>query len=157
MYRLCKISYYLILLLLLWSCSSNVYYEDITTLPRASWDRKQILSFSVPVDDTISSFDVFIIIRNTGNYSRRNLYLFITIINPSGEKLRDTVNCILADEKGRWYGKSNLGDLYYNCFLYKSRVRFPVKGTYRFLFEQAMRSPVIDNIEDVGLKIERLP
>lgn len=99
--------------------------------------------------------NIYITIRIDGNYGRRNLYVFSTIRNPNNQEIKDTINLLLADEKGRWYGKSNLGGLYYNCFLYKKNVVFPVKGKYTFILEQAMRSETIDNIEDIGIKIEK--
>lgn len=138
------------------SCSDNAIFDENTNLPSKTWDRKNIISFKVPITDTVNPFKIFVNIRNNGNYSRSNLYLFITVISPKGDEIKDTVNCILADEKGKWYGKSNLGDLYFNKFLYKPNVRFPHAGTYTFKLEQAMRTEVMKDIEDVGIRIEPL-
>lgn len=140
--------------LLLTACSDNAIFDNNTNLPTKEWDRKNIVTFKVPVTDTIHPYKIFINIRNNGNYSRSNLYLFISVISPKGDEIKDTVNCILADEKGKWYGKSNLGDLYFNKFLYKPNVRFPHAGIYTFKLEQAMRTEIMKNIEDVGLRIE---
>jgi gliding motility-associated lipoprotein GldH len=139
------------------SCSNNniVFFEN-KIFDNKKWDRKNLVTFKYNVEDTIGSYNIYITIKINANYSRQNLYLFSTILNPENKKLRDTINLLLADEKGKFYGKSNLGDTYYNNFLYKRFVRFPKKGTYTFIFEQAMRSQIIDNIEDFGLKIEKI-
>ncbi|NSW45033.1 MAG: gliding motility lipoprotein GldH [Bacteroidales bacterium] len=139
-----------------YSCSDNALYEKNQNIPHKTWDRKNILQFKVNITDTLNPYKIFINIRNNGLYARRNLYMFITVISPKGNELRDTVNCILADEKGKWYGKSNLGDLYFNKFLYKSNVLFPYSGTYTFKLEQAMRTEKLEHIEDVGIRIEPL-
>lgn len=145
----------LIFALMWYSCSTNIVYQENKVLENKQWDRKDLIKFYVNVEDTLSSHNIFITIRINGNYSRRNLYVFSRIKSPDSYTLVDTLNLLLADEKGHWFGKSNLGDLYYNKFLYKSDVRFPKKGQYTFIFEQAMRSEKIDNIEDFGLKIEK--
>ncbi|GAB4451986.1 MAG: gliding motility lipoprotein GldH [Bacteroidales bacterium] len=139
---------------LFFACSDHAIFDENTNLTSKAWDRKNSISFKVPITDTVNPYKIFVNIRNNGNYSRRNLYLFITVISPKGDEIKDTVNCILADEKGKWYGKSNLGDLYFNKFLYKPNVRFPYAGTYTFKLEQAMRTEIMNNIEDVGIRIE---
>jgi len=145
-----------LMVLLFYSCSDNAIFEENQHLPSKTWDRKNIIQFKVNIIDTLNPYKIFINIRNNGLYARRNLYLFVTIISPNGNELKDTVNCILADEKGKWYGKSNLGDLYFNKFLYKPNVRFPYSGTYIFKLEQAMRTEKMEHIEDVGIRIEPL-
>jgi gliding motility-associated lipoprotein GldH len=137
------------------SCKDNSIFDENTNIPSKTWNRHNLVKLNVPITDTVNSFRIFINIRNDGNYSRRNIFLFITVRSPKGDELKDTVNCILADEKGRWYGKSNLGDLYFNRFLYKPKVIFPHAGNYTFIIEQAMRTENLDNIEDVGVRIEK--
>ena len=144
------------ILILFSACSDNAIFEENINLPSKVWDRKNIIQFKVNIIDTVNPYKIFINIRNNGNYSCSNLYLFISVISPKGDEIRDTVNCILADEKGKWYGKSNLGDLYFNKFLYKPNVRFPHSGTYIFKLEQAMRTEAMKDIEDVGIRIEPL-
>ena len=36
-------------------------------------------------------------------------------------------------------------------------LRFPLKGTYHFELEQAMREPVLKGISDIGLFVEKQP
>ncbi|MCX7861827.1 MAG: gliding motility lipoprotein GldH [Bacteroidales bacterium] len=138
------------------SCSDTIVFVENKTLTNRAWNRNNILTFRTTVNDTSTIHNIFITLRIDGNYSKRNLYIFSTIKDPLNNEIKDTINLILADEKGRWYGKSNLGDLYYYCFLYKKNVRFPKPGQYTFTLEQAMRSPIIENIEDVGIKIEKV-
>lgn len=136
------------------SCDSNRIFEENKEIAGSSWDKNNIISFPVQITDTLLPHNVYINIRHNGQYLNSNIYLFINITSPSGDMIRDTVNCLLADEKGKWLG-SGLGDLYHNQLMYKKNIRFPHSGTYKFDIEQAMRTDVLKDIEDVGIRIER--
>jgi gliding motility-associated lipoprotein GldH len=87
-------------------------------------------------------------------YPFSNLYLFITTTAPSGDFVKDTVDVILADEKGKWKGRG-LGDIWDLQQLYKQNVRFAQRGTYHFEYVQAMRMEKLPFILDVGLRVEK--
>lgn len=74
---------------------------------------------------------------------------------PDGKIERDTIECQLADAQGRWLGKSGSGSLWDNQVLFNRRTRFPKPGKYVFRFEQAMRDEKLENIMEVGLRIEK--
>ncbi len=136
------------------SCDPDRVYEENVLIPEHKWNRNNLLQFQVNITDTISSFNLNVNIRNGGNYSYRNLFLFINTYAPTGEWVRDTVNCILANEKGKWLG-SGIGDIYDIQITYKKNVRFPYPGIYSFTFEQAMRAEELSHVYDIGLRIEK--
>jgi gliding motility-associated lipoprotein GldH len=107
----------------------------------------------VEVTDTMKGYDFYIDLRNEGTYPYANIYMFVNTTFPSGKSARDTVECILADHSGRWLG-SGLGDVLDNHILFKENIRFPNKGTYRFEFEQGMRTASLPSILDLGISIE---
>ena len=144
----------LCLLVVTFSCDSKRVFEENKQIAGTLWNRDSVFSFKALMNDTLSPYNVYINIRHNGQYDKSNLYLFINIISPSGEKIRDTVNCILADIKGKWLG-NGLGDLYSNQLMYKKNIEFPSTGTYTFQIEQAMRVNDLKNIEDIGIRIER--
>lgn len=144
---------FLILIVALSACDNNRVYEENLPVPGAVWNRTKTVSFSVPIEDTVSMHNVYINVRHNGKYEHSNLFLFVNITSPDKEILRDTIECVLADEKGNWLG-SGLGDLYFNQLLYKNQVVFPRKGNYVFEIEQAMRINDLKNIEDVGVRVE---
>jgi gliding motility-associated lipoprotein GldH len=135
------------------SCDSKRVFEENKEIPGSVWNRNHVVSLNVPIQDTLSPYNVYINIRQNGQYEKANMYLFISIISPKGEKLKDTVNCILADPKGKWLG-SGLGDLYSNQLMYKKNIGFPHAGVYKFEIEQAMRIDDLKNVEDIGIRIE---
>jgi gliding motility-associated lipoprotein GldH len=142
-----------ILFMMLSSCDGNVLYEKNERIPDASWNKNQKLEFHVEVTDTIKPHHIFVNVRNLNNYPMSNLSLFVSITSPDELFNRDTVLYYLAEPSGKWVGKG-FGNVWSNRYRYKSNVRFPVSGTYRFEIEQAMRVDDLEGISDIGLRVE---
>ena len=145
---------FLSLILVLSSCDQSRVYEKNIKIPEGIWDRQNIIQFEIQIEDTITSHNLYVNVRNASLYPMSNLYLFITTTAPSGHSVRDTVDVILADEKGKWLG-SGLGDIWDLQQMYKRNVRFAQSGKYSFSFEQAMRNEKLPFILDVGLRVEK--
>jgi gliding motility-associated lipoprotein GldH len=144
----------LVSVLILTSCDPARVYEKNVKIPNGIWQRDNRVRFELVVEDTISAHNLYVNIRNTSLYPMSNLYLFITTTAPSGHSVRDTLEVILADEKGKWLG-SGLGDIWDLQQLYKKNVRFAQRGKYSFEYEQAMRTEKLPFILDVGLRVEK--
>jgi len=142
-----------ILLFALYSCNSNVIYRESKDIPDSEWNKNNILSYNFKIEDTLQPYSVYLNVRNTSRYQFRNLFLFIETTSPQGNTVRDTFECILADDKGRWYGKG-WGDVYENKIPYKQYIRFPRKGTYSIEIQQAMRRPKLKYVTDIGIVLE---
>ncbi len=136
------------------SCDPSRVFEDNIRIPDGVWEQDNIVSFDLMVEDTISSYNLYVNVRNANLYPMSNLYLFITTTAPSGHSIMDTVEVILADEKGKWLG-SGLGDIWDLQQAYKQNIRFAQRGEYTFEYEQAMRVERLPFILDVGLRVEK--
>jgi gliding motility-associated lipoprotein GldH len=143
---------------LLAGCADHVVFQADVAIPDAVWDRDLKPEFTFEITDTISQHDLFLDIRHTGDYPFSDLFLFIDLQGPDGRALRDTVECLLADPTGRWFGRGT-GFIFAERFdahvLYRLRNRFPVSGRYTIRLEQAMRTERLPGIIDVGVSIER--
>jgi len=140
-------------LILLLSCDPSRVYEKNIKVPDGIWDKENKLNFEVFIDDTVSAHNLYVNVRNTSLYPFSNLYLFIETTAPSGHTIRDTVEVILANERGKWLG-SGLGDIWDLQQAYKENVRFAQRGIYSFQYQQAMRMDKLPFILDSGLRIE---
>ncbi|MFH2142297.1 MAG: gliding motility lipoprotein GldH [Bacteroidota bacterium] len=154
MTRILKYSIIVLLTLLIYSCDSSRVYEENIPVDNYIWERNNISTFTANINDTKSAHNVYINIRNSGSYEFNNVYLFITIASPSGTVAKDTFECILADDRGKWYG-SGIGDIFHLQIPYKINIFFPDTGNYVFEFEQAMRVEKLQGISDIGLRIEK--
>ena len=145
----------LLMVLFYTACDTSRVFEKNTELPDYIWDKNNVLKFSVDIQDSISSHNLYINVRNASHYQYNNLFLFVTTHAPKGGVVKDTIELTLADAKGKWLG-SGLGDVWDNQILYKRNVRFPFKGTYTIELEQAMRNPKLPYIMDAGIRIEKV-
>jgi gliding motility-associated lipoprotein GldH len=136
------------------ACNGDVVYERNERIPENVWSRYHIPVFEVEITDTLNAHDLFINLRNTGEYPRSNLFLFISATSPVGAFTRDTLELVLAEPSGRWKGRG-FGSVWQNRFFYRQNVRFPERGKYTFEIEQAMRIDDLPGILDVGLRVER--
>ena len=147
-------AFLLICVLFFSSCDSKRVFEQNQAIPESGWAGTNILKFNVDIKDPSTATNFYINVRNADGYPYNNLFLFIKTTFPNGKMSKDTLECILADEKGKWLG-SGMGDLYDNQIPFKKNVRFPLAGTYSFEIEQGMRTENIPLIMDVGLRIEK--
>jgi gliding motility-associated lipoprotein GldH len=141
-------------ILFLPGCDNKRIFEENTTIPDNNWSNTNTIKFEVPITDPATAANFYINVRNADGYPYSNLYLFVKTIFPNGKYSTDTLECILADEKGKWLGKG-LGDIYDNQIPFKRNVRFPLAGNYVFEIQHGMRSDHIPLIMDVGLRIEK--
>lgn len=145
-----------LLIISLVSCKkTSVVYSKYYYIEKEEWQSKDTAKFRVDIIDTISLCDVNIKIRHGELYPYSNLYVFMTTIYPNGSVQQDTIECILANSKGEWYG-SGLGDMYDITLPIKKNVRFSKSGVYQFFFVQAMRQDPLPNISEFGFEIIRV-
>lgn len=142
-------------LVLLWAgCDRAMVYDQSVPVKGRSWHRAVQYPFLVTIEDTVSVYNLYVNLRHTGDYPYSNLFLFLHSSLPDGQLATDTLELVLADSRGRWYGEG-LGDLLSYRILYKKGVRLAQSGVYRFSIEQAMRSEALPAIVNVGFRVER--
>ncbi|HQQ94033.1 MAG TPA: gliding motility lipoprotein GldH [Bacteroidia bacterium] len=148
------ISKILILVLFLSSCSDKVVFSKYQSFENNEWRSGDKAVFEVDITDTRSLNNISLMIRHADEYPFRNIFLFVTTSYPDGKILKDTMEIVLANDKGEWHG-SGMGDIFDLKVPVKKNVRFPLSGHYRFEFEQGMRSDPLPMVMDFGLEIEK--
>lgn len=106
--------------------------------------------------DTQSLHNILLKVRHADSYPYSNLFLFVTTKYPDGKVLTDTMEIVLATQKGEWQG-SGAGDIFDLEVPVKKNVRFVLPGKYEFSFEQGMRIDPLPLIMDFGFEIEKSP
>ncbi|HEY0976672.1 MAG TPA: gliding motility lipoprotein GldH [Flavobacteriales bacterium] len=148
----------LVLALAFVGCTEGVVFQGNREVPDGRWMRAWKPDFAFDITDTVAAHDVYLDLRHNGDYPFSNLYTFITLTAPDSTTLTDTVECVLADPTGRWYGKGTgfiFSDRFQAHVLYKLRNRFPRAGRYTLTLEQAMRTDTLTGVLDVGVSVER--
>lgn len=143
-----------LLLLALPACDPARVYDRSEAIAGQGWHRDSVCHFEVVIDDSLAIHDFYISIRNNTDFPYSNLYLFFTTEFPNGHSTLDTIECILADNKGMWLGNGS-GSIKDNLIMLQHALRFPISGAYHFTIEQGMRDELLPGIEDIGLRIEK--
>jgi gliding motility-associated lipoprotein GldH len=141
-------------ILFLTGCDSGRYFEEYKEVPKGIWNKDIPLTFEVDIKDTITSFDFYINLRHSTEYPYSNIFLLLHTTFPHHKFAKDTVELLLADPSGAWYG-SGAGSLRDNNVLLKRNIRFPFTGIYKFELYQAMRVDDLPFVTDAGIRIEK--
>ena len=149
-----KLFFAIAVIIMMVSCGNDKLYDESVVIPDAKWDMENIPYFNVTVDDTLVDYTFYLNIRHLDSYRYSNLFLFMHTELPNGNVTHDTIECVLAMPDGRWMGK-NSGTMRSAKIMLNPALRFPLKGTYHFEIEQAMREKELKGITDIGLCFEK--
>jgi gliding motility-associated lipoprotein GldH len=141
---------------ILTSCHKKAVFEDYQRLKHSEWNQDSLLVFEFSIPDPKKVYDLSFTVRNEGRFAYSNLWIFVTIMPPSGKALNDTLELTLAKPSGEWLG-SGLGDLYDRKYPYKKTIFFPETGKYTISVRQGMRTQtgILNGIHDFGIALEK--
>lgn len=142
------------LMLILTACNKNIVFSKYQTFENNEWYAKNKAVFDLEITDNQSLNNISLMIRHGDSYPYNNIFLFVTTTYPDGKVLKDTMEVVMANQKGEWQG-SGVGDIFDLKIPIKKNVRFPLSGKYQFTFEQAMRVDPLPMIMDFGFEIEK--
>lgn len=143
---------FLLFSLLITACSNNVVFQESKELPAYGWDKDSVVTFNYEATDTVGLYDIVIDIRNESSYRYQNFWLFVNSISPDLVEFNDTLECVLADNYGKWIGKGG-GSLRELPVSFMQQIKFPKPGTYKFELIQGMRQDTLAGIRDIGMRI----
>jgi len=136
------------------SCGDLPISSSTIEIDHNGWNSIDNASFDWDVIDLDLKYDAFIDIRHNSDYPYSNLYLFLDFTFPNGNQRRDTLACVLADERGRWFG-SGIGDIIDHRVSFQENFEFPINGKYRLKVAHGMRQDPLVGITDIGFRLEK--
>jgi gliding motility-associated lipoprotein GldH len=149
-----KICLFTIVTFTIVSCGNRAEFEQYQKFEKQSWNRLNILKFEVPVTDTLSLFNIELVIRHLPEFKIKELPINVTIYMPSGEMRT-------ADHVLNFTGKDGnslsecLGDLCDISFILREDFIFPESGTYRVEVENKWPKVELPGILEVGLIVKQ--
>lgn len=158
-----KASYYLSFALLagcLWlsSCQSIDLYERVVSIPKQEWQSSFKPQFKFSIRDTAAAYQVYILLRHNEKYEFNNIWVRLYAQAPGDTARLFSLELPLANNDG-WMGTA-MDDLYDHRIavtLDPAIFNFKKPGEYTFTLEQIMRKDPLENILNVGLRIEKKP
>jgi gliding motility-associated lipoprotein GldH len=136
------------------ACTSNDVYFQYKSVTPKGWSKDSVYSFDIPISDTTVLYNVYVNVRNRGEYPYQNLWLFLSKTTPDTIQSKDSIECYLADQRGKWLG-SGIGSIMEMPVLYQQNVRFKTKGTYHYKIVHGMRDSILIGINDIGMRVEK--
>jgi gliding motility-associated lipoprotein GldH len=146
--------------MLLASCNSNVVFEASENFTDNTWSATRTATFEVENIDTLNTYDINIVLRNTNDYEFSSIYMITEIKKPNKTIETDTLEYLMANPNGSWLGTGNA--VKENWLAYKHNYTFDSKGTYTIAISQANRKNGTVNgvknlkgITDIGIQITK--
>jgi gliding motility-associated lipoprotein GldH len=137
------------------SCNLNHTFEKNIEIPDYKWDYKFIPEYKVSIDDTTAFYNLSINVRHLDAYKFMNMWVIIHSSGPDGKQQTERMALNLAKTDGKWLGEG-LNGVWMVSILTKKKIRFIHKGEYTFAIEHDMRINPLDDVMNLGLKIEKL-
>lgn len=134
---------------LLCSCAEPPIYEQYQAVEQTVWPQDKEYYFIFQVDSPSVPVDISLRLRNNNRYPYQNLWLFVLEERPIGPVLRDTIECLLADDYGKWLGHGI--SLYESEIPIRKGYTFPTRGQYAITVRQGMRDSALVGIQEIGL------
>lgn len=141
--------------ILLWiGCDKrNFIFDKSVDIPGQHWAYRDTVNFTIPIEDTVRLYNLYLRFDHTKDYPDQNIYVNIYTLFPSGKRLKKLVNFDLADPTGKWNGDCS-GN---SCSLeipIQEDAFFNYPGSYTFTIEQYMRVDSLPGIEKVSMRVE---
>jgi gliding motility-associated lipoprotein GldH len=143
------------------SCDSNQVFDEYKSVPN-QWQKDDIVEFEFAPTDTLSSYNLFINLRNNNDYKFNNLFLIAEIDYPNGKSVVDTLEYKMAQPNGEFLG-TGFTDIKENKLWYKENFTFNESGLYHIKLQHAMREngniegvDALEGVTDIGFRIENI-
>ncbi|MBE6301057.1 MAG: gliding motility lipoprotein GldH [Parabacteroides distasonis] len=137
---------------LFFSCVNPALYHQYQAIEQTKWEKDKEYYFTFEIEDATCLYDIYFEVRNNNLYPYQNLWIFYSEEPPIGSLYKDTTECMLADEFGKWHGEGF--SLFHSSFLLRKAHKFPHAGQYTYSIRQGMRDDVLKGIQEIGLRVE---
>ncbi len=142
-----------VLLFLVISCKQIDVYEKTVSFKKHEWNASEQPSFSFDIIDTVSRYNVFVVLRHTDAYHYNNMWLNLSIIPPGDTVQTIRANLKLGDNK-QWLGNSIDDIIEHRILINSNPIRFK-KGNYKFVIQQIMRENPLPDVLNAGVRVEK--
>jgi gliding motility-associated lipoprotein GldH len=138
------------------SCQTVDLYERIVSIPNQEWKSSYKPQFSFVIKDTQSRYDVYVLVRHNEKYEFNNIWISFTYQLKGHAPISNQYELPLANNEG-WLGTA-MDDLYDHRIRITPSEGIALKaGEYSFTLGQIMRKDPLENVLNIGLRIEKKP
>ena len=137
------------------SCNKIGVFEKTEQIHKQAWLYNNKPTFTFTITDTISSYNIFIVLRHTDAYNYNNLWLTLGS-QAAGDTMRyQNINVELGDDAKGWAG-TGMDDIFeVRKNITPGPIPFKKSGNYTFSVAQIMRENPLKHILNVGIRVEK--
>ncbi len=152
--KLVYTSYFILLASILFSCTTIDIFEKSVAIPGHEWKSSYRPTFEFNITDTTTTYNVFLVFRHTEKYNFNNIFINLYVKGPGMDStIKIQQDVLLATNEKGWLG-TGMDDVYEHRSTLAARQ--PLKaGTYTFTIEQIMREDPLQEVLNVGLRLEK--
>ena len=138
------------------ACAKLDVYEKNTFIPKYEWSYNFKPAFDFIITDTVSSYEIYVVLRHTDAYRYNNIWLNLGTKFPGDSIRYQRLELQLGTDAGGWEG-AGMDDIWE---VRKPVTRGPIKfnkpGNYTFTLAQVMRENPLPNIMNAGIRVQRI-
>ncbi|MEP7109615.1 MAG: gliding motility lipoprotein GldH [Ferruginibacter sp.] len=153
-----KSSFVILAALTLWltACSKIDVFEKNTAIPGHQWHYSLQPVFEFTISDTLSLYNLFVVIRHTDAYRYNNVWLNIGSQSPADTMRYQRFELVLGTDAEGWEG-TGMDDIWeLRKSITKGPFKFNKTGNYKFSIAQIMRENPLPEILSVGVRVEKV-
>jgi len=138
------------------SCQTIDLYERVVSIPQQEWKSSFKPQFNFNIKDTQTRYDIYVLLRHNEKYEFNNVWISLTYQLKGQQPVTSQYELPLANNEG-WIGTA-MDDLYEHRIRITPPGGIALKsGEYSFTIGQIMRKDPLENVLNVGLRIEKKP
>ena len=152
--------FFVILFLSFFSCDKNQVFDEYKEFD-GTWKKNKKATFTFEQKDTTAVYNMFLNVRNNNEYPYNNLFLIVSLSQPDGKVLVDTLEYQMANPDGTLIG-TGFSDIKESKLWYKENYSFEKAGKYTLEIGHAVRQTGkvqgvqdLEGITELGLRIEK--
>ena len=137
------------------SCKQIDVFEKNTVIPNYEWKANFTMAGDFMIRDTVSAYNIYLVLRHTDAYQYNNIWLNIGLQPPGDSLFMQKVDLKLGDDATGWEG-TGMNDIWeVRKLLNGEPKRFKKAGNYHYIISQIMRDDPLRNVMSAGLRVER--
>lgn len=151
----------LFFLVICYSCNQKEIFYQYQGVKDAKWEQSKDFVFMVDsaVIDSTQKYNIWLELMHNSSYKYQNLWVNFSIKAISDSVIEQHISkeFIIADEDGLWQG-AGFGSSYQISLPVMTSVNLSYKGkaNYEFSLSSGMTDRVLEGVEQVGIRIEKI-
>ncbi|MBL7697233.1 MAG: gliding motility lipoprotein GldH [Chitinophagaceae bacterium] len=142
--------------LVLSACQTVDVFEKNVSIPAHEWSSSFKPEIELEITDTTSLYNIYFVVRHTDAYRYKNMWVNVYTYMPADSLPKQRLDLLLATDDRGWLG-SGMDDIFeHRIRITGEPVQLRKAGMYRFRLEQIMREDPLQDVMNVGIRVEKV-